>query len=101
MKLKQYRNARGMTQEEVARELGIPKKTYQNYEYGVREPDSNILCALADLYGVTLDELMGRPTETVSPSHVSELESLYEAMNDDARQALLVIAKAFAKTYPR
>ncbi len=101
MKFKHYRNASGMTQEEVAEALGIPKKTYQNYEYGVREADSDVLCSLADLYGITLDELVGRSVETPDSSHVEELETQYEAMNDDAQQALLVIARAFAKTYPK
>ena len=102
MEFKHYRNVNGMTQEEVAEALGIPKKTYQNYEYGVREADSDVLCALADLYGITLDELVGRSAETpTSSSSVSELEMLYSAMSCEAQQTLLIVAKALAQTYPQ
>lgn len=50
MMLKEYRLKNGLTQEQVADYLGIPKKTYQNYEREVRDADSDVLCALADCY---------------------------------------------------
>lgn len=62
--LKTLRTQRGMTQQEVARRLGITRQAYSNYEAGLREPDYGTLCALADLFGCTADRLMGRePTE--------------------------------------
>ena len=62
--LKTLRTQRGMTQQEVARRLGITRQAYSNYEAGLREPDYGTLCALADLFGCTADRLRGRePTE--------------------------------------
>ena len=62
--LKTLRTQHGMTQQEVARRLGITRQAYSNYEAGLREPDYGTLCALADLFGCTADRLMGRePTE--------------------------------------
>lgn len=58
MRLKEFRNKSGLTQGEVAEILSIPKRTYQNYEYEIREPDSRILCKLADLYNTSIDELL-------------------------------------------
>lgn len=66
MNLKEFRKLNGMTQDEVAEAIGVPKKTYQNYEREVRDPDSDVLCALADLYGVSLDELV---RGVVDPNH--------------------------------
>lgn len=103
VKLKEFRRRNGMTQEDVAKALGIPKKTYQNYEREVREADSGVLCALADLYGVTLDELMGR-TSTISPGELhaivaevekqqDEIVAIFQVLNADGRALLLSIAR--------
>lgn len=79
MRLKELRKSRKLTQQNVADFLGIPYKTYQNYEREVREADSAILCRLADLYGVSLDALYGRQAEkpeTEAPLTPDELELL-------------------------
>lgn len=47
-----------LTQEEVATRLNIPKKTYANYERGVRRPPVSMLKQLSDMYDVTIDELI-------------------------------------------
>ena len=99
VKLKEYRQKKGMTQEDVAAALGIPKKTYQNYEREVREADSRVLCAIADLYGVTLDELMGRTTIPTgelyaeAESQQDELISIFQGLNASGRALLLSIAR--------
>lgn len=103
MNFKTYRTKSGMTQEEVALAIGIPKKTYQNYEYEVREADSDILCALADLYGITLDELVGReetaPHIQSKDEKLEEISRLYGAMNDVGREALMAVAEVFAEKF--
>lgn len=49
--LKFMRRMTGMTQKEVAEQLGIRRQTITNYENGVRTPDIRILVAMVDLYG--------------------------------------------------
>lgn len=90
MNLKHFRNLKRMTQEEVAAYLGIPTKTYQNYEREVREADSVTLCALADLYDVTLDALIGRAT--LDESYESVLLGLFRALNATGQAHLVEIA---------
>lgn len=53
-----------LTQEEVATHLNIPKKTYANYERGVRRPPVPLLKQLSDMYDVTIDELISVDDET-------------------------------------
>lgn len=110
VKLKEFRQKKGMTQEEVANALGIPKKTYQNYEREVREADSSVLCALADLYGVTLDELMGRTTIPTgelyaliaeAESQQAELVGIFQGLNASGRALLLAIARDFEEYMSR
>ena len=44
-RLKRLREARHLSQREVAEDLGIPQTTYSGYENNKREPDSTILSA--------------------------------------------------------
>ncbi len=59
-RLCELREKRNMTQQQVADCLGIRKATYQGYEYNKYEPKLDKLLQLAELFDVTLDELMGR-----------------------------------------
>lgn len=59
-RLKLCRMKQGLTQNEVAIRCDITEKTYQNYELMTREPKLEILVKIADVYGVSLDYLVGR-----------------------------------------
>ena len=48
----------GLSQKELAEKIGISWRGYQNYELGLREPQLSTLVALADFYGLSLDELV-------------------------------------------
>ena len=57
------RNARilqGMTQHEVAKALHVSDRTISHWETGYCEPSVSQLIALADLYHISLDELIDR-----------------------------------------
>lgn len=58
--LLKLRKAHGLTQMELASEIGISWRAYQTYERGEREPGLSTLIALADFYDLTLDELVCR-----------------------------------------
>lgn len=51
-----------MTQKECANSLGVTLRAWQTYEQGVSEPKQELLCRIADLFGVSLDYLLGRNT---------------------------------------
>lgn len=54
------RKARNITQEELAAELGVTAAAVSKWENGYTLPDVLMLCALADYFYVTTDELLGR-----------------------------------------
>lgn len=56
--LVKLRRQKGIKQREVAQALGISLHAYQRFEYGEQEPRLSVLIALAELYGVSLDELV-------------------------------------------
>ena len=60
MKLKSYRKAREMSQADFAAFLGIPFRTYQNYESGHRYPrNMEVVNKIAVALGVTAEDLLG------------------------------------------
>lgn len=59
-RLKSCREEKGYTQAQVAIYCDITEKAYQNYELMTREPKVEILMRIADLYGVSIDYLVGR-----------------------------------------
>ena len=62
-RLRQLRGERRLTQQNVADRLGVRLRTYQYYESDTdtsHRPDLETLVALADLYGVSMDYLIGR-----------------------------------------
>lgn len=52
------RRANGFTQQEVAEKLGVSNRTLSSWETDRTAPDLLILPAIADLYGVTADEIL-------------------------------------------
>lgn len=52
------RRANGYTQQEVAEKLGVSNRTLSSWETDRTAPDLLILPAIADLYGVTADEIL-------------------------------------------
>ena len=55
-----FRKANNLTQEELSKQLGGSKNLVSNYENGISTPDISTLVKLADIFDVTLDELVGR-----------------------------------------
>ena len=54
-----FRKSKKMTQADVAAKVAVDVRAYQRYEYGERYPQLPVLIALADLYGISIDELVG------------------------------------------
>ena len=55
--LSALRKAQGYTQQEVAEKLNLSNKTISKWENGGGLPDITVLPALAELYGVTADDI--------------------------------------------
>lgn len=58
--LKNLRLSRNITQGELAAKLGISRSAVGMYETGGREPDFEMMEAIADIFNVDMDYLMGR-----------------------------------------
>lgn len=69
-RLKEAREYRGFSQEEVARYLGVPRTAVSLMENGSRRVEALELRRLADLYQTTMASLTGPDQETTEPETI-------------------------------
>lgn len=79
------RKKKNITQEELAAELGVTAAAVSKWEKGYTLPDILMLCALADYFAVTTDELLGRATTQKQAIVVAQTEELGYKIADLAR----------------
>ena len=72
-KLKIYREKNKMTQSEVAEALGIKSATISKYESGLLEPNIESLKKLANLFNISVDELLKEDDFDISKINVLEI----------------------------
>lgn len=89
MKLKEYRLSAGMTQKQVADLLGISQVVYNRYEKEAREPSHDMLIAIANIYGATIDELLGReePAAKKDPAPIGGMRESVRRLFDEISEA--------------
>lgn len=67
--LRRLREEHNYTQLQVSSRLNISRQAYSNYETGKRVPDLDTLIRLADIYQVTLEQLLTQVcSKTVWPA---------------------------------
>lgn len=94
--LQAIRKARGYSNAaDFAAVMGMPEKTYRNYEQGVSGISLDLACEFADALGCTLDELAGRAPAQAAQGE-SELIADYRACSPRHRARLLDDARDFA-----
>ncbi len=74
------RKAKGMTQEELAENLGVSPQAVSKWENNLSCPDISLLPAIAKIFGMSVDELLGAApaTEIVSEEKTnSESDTTY------------------------
>lgn len=74
-RLKYEREKRNWSQKFVAEKIGITNTVLSNYERDYRDPDTETLRKLAELYDVSIDYLLDRPLNTQNNS-LTEIEKV-------------------------
>ena len=59
-KIKEYRKQQHWTQEELAKKLDVERSAVAKWERGKSQPQAARLIALAEIFGCTVDEILGR-----------------------------------------
>ncbi|MEG0240454.1 MAG: helix-turn-helix transcriptional regulator, partial [Anaerorhabdus sp.] len=66
-RLVELRKQRGLSQEDLAQELGISRQAVSKWERAESSPDTDNLILLARLYGVSLDDMLKTDEEIPTP----------------------------------
>ena len=107
--LKELRKKLGISQTTVANALGISRQSYNFYENGKRDPDTEMLKNIAEYFNVSTDYLLGREAATISlmqegteennivlSPEFLEIYALYEKLPLQKKKLVLEMAKAMA-----
>jgi len=98
--LRVARKHRNMTQLQVASHLGISRSAYSHYETGFRDPDTDNLIRLADLFGVSVEFLLGIEDHQGSDPMVNRIPLLGSVPAGMPIEAIEDI-EAYIDIYPR
>lgn len=79
--IRNYRKARGMTQEELAIRLNVVRQTVSKWEKGLSVPDAEMLQKLADILEVSVSQLLGGEPEQ-QPQQQDEIAQQLARINE-------------------
>lgn len=92
--LKKARLRKGLSQVQLAEQLGVAKSTYSMYESGNREPNVQTVKKIADILNVSTDELLGMDDEPQTiAAHFDGDEYTEEELEEIRKFAEFVKAK--------
>lgn len=97
-RLAYIRKKNGYTQQQLAEKLNVSQQVVSNIERNASAPDIDFIRGVADLYNVSIDELIGR---TVNPSDKITVErqimNVIERMDDMGKELSLDLVNQVAK----
>lgn len=88
--LQELRKKKGQTQEELAEIFGVTNQAVSKWESGACFPDTALLPAIADYYGVSIDSLFDHKptTNTTKDRIVQDIKAMFLAAPAEERFAL-------------
>ena len=100
-RLKEEREYRGFSQEEVARHLNVPRSAISLIENGSRRVSAEELSQLAKLYQTTMDSLTGQNQETSEPESVRLVARAATELSPKDRDEVLRFAQFLQSRNPK
>lgn len=103
-RFQRLRKNAGLTQEDVATKLNITAQAVSKWENDVSAPDISVLVELSDILGVTLNELLGKNTETqfVPAEQRKDINNMFfhiKVLSKDGDKVNVNIPLALAKIF--
>lgn len=112
MKLKDLREEAGMTQKQLAERIGNVQRNISNWESGNSQPDLETVVKLAEVFGVTTDELLGRTGDISLPPYgyyfrdntdygdpmVNRITELAERLTHKQKQTLVAFLESITES---
>ena len=83
-RLKELRQERKLTQQELAKQIGVSKLTILNWEKGEHQIKAEKAQQLADIFGVSVGYLLGFNNDDVTEYEIDFHNNVMERMNKEA-----------------
>lgn len=95
--LRELRKEKGLTQEQLAEQFNISRRSVSRWETGSNLPDLDILIEMADYYGVELKEILNgeRKSEKMNEELKETVLKVAEFSNEDKRKLTERMNKLF------
>ncbi len=98
IRLAEIRKNKGITQKELADKLHVSQQVISNIERGVTAPDIEHLKMIADIYNVSLDQLVGRDFFAEETDDVErKILSCVKRMDDEGKELSLGLLSQVAQ----
>lgn len=98
--IRKYRKKSGMTQEEMAKRLGVTAPAVNKWENNNTLPDVALLAPIARLLGITTDELLSFKDELTSEEINQFLSQIQKDLEEKDYHDVFLSAKAMIQEYP-
>ena len=98
--IRKYRKSKNMTQEEMARRLGVTAPAVNKWEHGNSLPDITLLMPIARLLGISTDELLAYQQELTAEEIGEILKRATTMLEEMPYQDAFAWAKERLEEYP-
>lgn len=101
-KIQSHRRRLGLSQQALGERLGISSVAVSKWERGQTQPDIPTLTRLADLFGVTLDELCGHEAPAqAEDENMTVMTRAFGRLTREEQDKFLAVGRAlFAHAFP-
>ena len=82
-RLKSLRLEAGLTQKEIAEQLGISQQGYAYWERGTKKPTQDRLTLLSNYFDVSVDYLLGKSDSRYSDEQLDGMEIFFRNQTQD------------------
>lgn len=107
LRIRERREALGLTQTELAKKVGKSFRTIQSWERGESYPNAEYVSVLCNVFGTDPNSLLDwysthpRKESTPAPQCGSRLMSVYCALSEEGREVADNVVAGLVATYPQ
>jgi transcriptional regulator with XRE-family HTH domain len=101
-RLKAFREAAGLSQRELARQIGQDQSNVRYWEQSGNLPRSDVLLPMAKALGVTVEELLGEPKPRRVVTPAGKMRQLFETASKLPRskqEKILAVLEPFVREH--
>ena len=99
-RIKELRKERGMTQEQLAKSVGISSQAISKWENNIALPDITLVPILAQIFGVTIDDLFAYNQKKIQDDIEQYVQRMWEIWETNPEEGRKILEEGLQK-YPK